>query len=101
MLMARPAICLFDEPTAGVNPVLINVILGALREMNERQGFTIFLIEHNMRVVSELCEAVYVLSAGQLIAAGAPAEVQADDRVIASYMGGRAGERVARRRPVP
>jgi branched-chain amino acid transport system ATP-binding protein len=101
MLMARPAICLFDEPTAGVNPVLINVILAALREMNEQQGFTIFLIEHNMRVVSELCEAVYVLSAGQLIAAGAPAEVQADDRVIASYMGGRAGERVVRRRPAP
>jgi ABC-type branched-subunit amino acid transport system ATPase component len=87
MLMARPAICLFDEPTAGVNPVLIGVILSALRTMNEEHGFTIFLIEHNMRVVNELSGFVYVLSAGQLIAAGTPEEVRADDRVIASYMG--------------
>jgi ABC-type branched-subunit amino acid transport system ATPase component len=87
MLMARAAICLFDEPTAGVNPVLIDVILAALRSMNEEQGFTILLIEHNMRTVSELCRFVYVLSAGQIIAAGSPQEVRADDRVIASYIG--------------
>jgi ABC-type branched-subunit amino acid transport system ATPase component len=87
MLMARPAICLFDEPTAGVNPVLINVILSALRAMNEEHGFTILLVEHNMRVVNELCHFVYVLSAGQIMAAGTPDEVRADDRVIASYMG--------------
>jgi len=87
MLMARPAICLFDEPTAGVNPVLINVILSALRVMNEELGFTILLVEHNMRVVNELCHFVYVLSAGQIMVAGTPDEVRADDRVIASYMG--------------
>ena len=87
MLMAHPAICLFDEPTAGVNPVLIDVILRALRAMNEEDGFTIFLVEHNMRVVQELCRFVYVLSAGQVIASGTPDAVRADDRVIASYIG--------------
>ncbi len=97
MLMARPEICLFDEPTAGVNPVLIGVILSALRTMNQEHGFTIFLIEHNMRVVNELSSFVYVLSAGQLIAAGTPEEVRADDRVIASYMGHAHGKHPPRR----
>lgn len=87
MLMARPVICLFDEPTAGVNPVLIDIILRALRRMNEEERFTIFLVEHNMRVVNELCTSVHVLSAGQIIASGTPAQVRADDRVIASYLG--------------
>jgi neutral amino acid transport system ATP-binding protein len=87
MLMARPQICLFDEPTAGVNPVLIDVILRALRRINEEEHFTILLVEHNMRVVNELCSFVYVLSAGQMISSGTPAQVRADERVIASYLG--------------
>ncbi len=87
MLMAQPDICLFDEPTAGVNPVLIDVILRALRAMNDEHRFTIFLVEHNMRVVNELCGFVYVLSAGQIISSGTPDAVRADERVIASYIG--------------
>jgi len=87
MLMAQPEICLFDEPTAGVNPVLIDVILRALRAMNDEHRFTIFLVEHNMRVVNELCGFVYVLSAGRIISAGTLDAVRADERVIASYIG--------------
>ena len=87
MLMARPTLCLFDEPTAGVNPTLVNTILDALKRMNREEGFSILIIEHNMRVISEICERVYVLAAGQIIASGTPEEVQADPRVLDSYLG--------------
>ena len=100
MLMARPKICLFDEPTAGVNPRLIRVILNTLKEMNRHYGFTILLVEHNMRVVNDLCDYVHVLSAGELIAAGTPAAVQVDHRVIASYMGARRAAAPPGRSPI-
>jgi ABC-type branched-subunit amino acid transport system ATPase component len=87
MLMARPTLCLFDEPTAGVNPTLVNTILDALKRMNREEGFSILIIEHNMRVISEICEQVYVLAAGQIIASGTPEAVQADPRVLDSYLG--------------
>jgi ABC-type branched-subunit amino acid transport system ATPase component len=87
MLMARPKLCLFDEPTAGVNPTLINTILDALKRMNREEGFSILVIEHNMRVISEICDRVFVLAAGQIIASGTPEAVQADPRVLDSYLG--------------
>jgi len=87
MLMARPTLCLFDEPTAGVNPTLVNTILDALKRMNREEGFSILIIEHNMRVISEICERVYVLATGQIIASGTPEAIQADPRVLDSYLG--------------
>jgi ABC-type branched-subunit amino acid transport system ATPase component len=86
-LMARPKLCLLDEPTAGVNPTLINVILDALKRMRRDEGITLLVVEHNMQVVSELCEQVYVLDAGSVIAEGPPAAIQADERVLTSYLG--------------
>lgn len=87
VFMAQPRLCLLDEPTAGVNPTLINVILDALKRLRDTQGITLLVVEHNMQVVSEICEQVYVLDAGTLIAEGTPDAIRADDRVLRSYLG--------------
>jgi ABC-type branched-subunit amino acid transport system ATPase component len=87
ILMARPALCLLDEPTAGVNPALIEVILDALRVMQRDEGITLLIVEHNMEVVSAICETVHVLDAGMLIAEGTPESIQRDERVLTSYLG--------------
>ncbi len=87
VLMAKPQLCLLDEPTAGVNPSLINVIVDALVVMRRDEGITLLIVEHNMRAVSELCEKVYVLAAGRVIAEGTPEEIQSDEEVITSYLG--------------
>ena len=88
VFMARSKLCLLDEPTAGVNPTLINVILEALKRMHSEFGTSIFVIEHNMHVIHELCDYVYVLGAGSVIADGTPTQIQRDDRVLQSYLGG-------------
>jgi neutral amino acid transport system ATP-binding protein len=87
VLMARPVMCLLDEPTAGVNPSLINNIIDALVVMRRDEGMTLLIVEHNMQVVSELCDTVFVLAAGQVIARGTPEAIQQDDTVITSYLG--------------
>jgi neutral amino acid transport system ATP-binding protein len=87
ILMAKPVLCLLDEPTAGVNPTLIEVILEALRVMWRDQGITLLIVEHNMEVVSAICETVYVLDAGVVIAEGTPESIQRDERVLSSYLG--------------
>jgi ABC-type branched-subunit amino acid transport system ATPase component len=86
--MIEPEALLLDEPTAGVNPVLIDRILGLLAERRAR-GKTTFIIEHNIPVVSEICDTIYVLDVGRIIAAGTPDEVRSDDRVIDAYLGKR------------
>jgi ABC-type branched-subunit amino acid transport system ATPase component len=87
VLMAKPTLCLLDEPTAGVNPALIEVILDALRVMQLNEGITLLIVEHNMEVVSAICETVHVLDAGVLIAQGTPESIQRDERVLTSYLG--------------
>jgi ABC-type branched-subunit amino acid transport system ATPase component len=87
ILMARPKMCLLDEPTAGVNPSLINVIVDALAVMREEEGITLLIVEHNTQVVASLCDEVWVLAAGSVIAQGTPDEIREDENVITSYLG--------------
>jgi ABC-type branched-subunit amino acid transport system ATPase component len=87
IFMAKPRLCLLDEPTAGVNPTMTNVILDALKAMRRAEEITLLIVEHNMQVISEICEKVYVLDAGILIAEGSPDAIQADDRVLSTYLG--------------
>jgi branched-chain amino acid transport system ATP-binding protein len=86
-LMNQPKLLLLDEPTAGVNPVLINSLIDRLKRINSEIGITLFVIEHNMRVIMDLAEHIYCLAHGQLLAAGPPDEIRTNQRVINAYLG--------------
>jgi len=86
-LMNEPKLLLLDEPTAGINPTLINGIIDRLRRANEELGITLFVIEHNMRVIMNLAEYIHCMSRGKLLAEGKPEEIQKDQRVIDAYLG--------------
>ena len=87
MLMAGPDMYMLDEPTAGVNPTLIKSLLAFLRkEVISQKGTTIFIIEHNMKVISSICDKVIVLDSGRKIAEGTPSEIQKNEEVLACYL---------------
>jgi branched-chain amino acid transport system ATP-binding protein len=86
-LMNEPKVLLLDEPTAGINPTLINGLIDRLKRANEEFGITLFVIEHNMRVIMNLAEHIYCLAHGEMLADGNPEEIQNDQRVVDAYLG--------------
>jgi len=86
-LMNEPKMLLLDEPTAGINPTLINGIIDRLIKVNEEFGITLLVIEHNMRVIMSLAQHIFCLAHGQLIANGNPEDIKNDQRVIDAYLG--------------
>jgi ABC-type branched-subunit amino acid transport system ATPase component len=86
-LMNEPTVLLLDEPTAGINPTLINGLIDRLIRANTEFGITLFIIEHNMRVIMNMASKIYCLAHGEMLAAGEPAEIQRDQRVIDAYLG--------------
>ena len=86
-LMNEPKMLLLDEPTAGINPTLINGLIERLQQVNAELGITLLVIEHNMRVIMNLAERIYCLAHGELLAEGAPDALQSDQRVIDAYLG--------------
>ena len=85
-LLRDPDVVLLDEPTAGVNPGLIDEITDAILDLND-QGSTFFVIEHDMDVVHEIADYVYVLANGTNLVDGRPDEALQDDRVLEAYFG--------------
>ena len=86
-LMNEPEMLLLDEPTAGINPTLINGIIDRLIKVNQDFGITLLVIEHNMRVIMQLAESIYCLAHGKMLANGTPDEIKNDKRVIDAYLG--------------
>ena len=86
VLMAEPKMILLDEPTAGINPTLIQQLVGVVRKL-ARGGIRFFMIEHNMPLVAEVCEKVFVMDSGSLIFSGTPSETRQNPRVIEAYLG--------------
>jgi branched-chain amino acid transport system ATP-binding protein len=86
-LMNEPKMLLLDEPTAGINPTLINGIIDRLIRVNGEFGITLLVIEHNMRVVMGLAQRIFCLAHGEMLAEGSPENISDDQRVIDAYLG--------------
>ena len=85
-LASGPRLLLLDEPVAGMNDVEADRLGGLIRRLADG-GMAVLLVEHNMRFVTALCDAVHVLEAGRLLASGTPSTVIADPAVIEAYLG--------------
>ena len=86
-LAVEPKILFLDEPTAGMNPEELEQMMQIVRQVHEQLGMAIFLIEHRMRVVMELCEVIQTLVFGEVIAEGTPEEIRNNPEVIDAYLG--------------
>lgn len=86
-LAAQPKLLLLDEPAAGMNPQETQNLMALIHKIRQDFGLTILLIEHDMSLVMGICERIYVLDYGKIIAEGSPDEIKSNPRVIEAYLG--------------
>ena len=86
-LATRPKLLLLDEPAAGMNPAETAELTGLIAQLRRDFGLTVLLIEHDMSLVMKICERIYVLDHGIVIASGTPSEIRNNPKVIEAYLG--------------
>jgi branched-chain amino acid transport system ATP-binding protein len=90
-LVSQPKLLLLDEPVAGMNPTESDTLAKVIREVRQKLGITVFLIEHDMGLVMRICSRLYVIHYGSKIAEGTPEEIRNNPLVIEAYLGQEAG----------
>lgn len=91
-LATRPQLLLLDEPAAGMNPQEKVELMGLIQHIRNEFALTVLLIEHDMKLVMGICERIYVLDYGKIIAEGTPDQIRRDSRVIKAYLGEEYGD---------
>ena len=86
-LATDPMLLLLDEPAAGMNPNETEELMETIELVRKQFGVTVLLIEHDMKLVSGICEYLYVLNFGRLLAEGTPSEVLSNPEVVTAYLG--------------
>ena len=86
-LLTDPELLMLDEPSAGMSPAATESLADRLRDLRDSQGRTVLLIEHNVPMVLDVCDYIYVLNFGRVLAEGTPDEILAHPEVITAYLG--------------
>ncbi len=86
-LASNPKVLLLDEPAAGMNPMETSELMQTIKTIRNRFSVAILLIEHDMKLVMGICERIYVLNYGRIIAEGSPEQIRKNPEVIAAYLG--------------
>ena len=85
--VSRPAVVFLDEPAGGVNLSMLGEMKERIRDLNQREGMTLAVVEHNMEFIFGLASRVIVMAEGSILMEGTPADVRADPRVVKVYLG--------------